>query len=165
MRFLKSTKKGFTLLETVVYLAIFGVVFITMVQFSFAMGTFSKRNEENILVERNTIFINEHIDSQFKIIQSIDANNSIFNNASGRLNIVTQNGAVSYYIQNNQLFVAVGGNNYTLSTAGSEVTNFYLERVKSIKTGNLIGARLNMTLRSKSNPTITKVTQTSFIIN
>lgn len=159
----KKLKKGFTLIEAIVYLALFGIVFLTIVQFTFAMAAQNKDNEDQIIVEREVIFLNEHLNESFTNTQSINEGSTVFNNDTGSLFLTTSSGLISYTIVDGSLIFNSGSVTEQLTSVGIRIDKFHLERVRSAKTGNLIGARIELALTATSKARISKTIQTSYI--
>lgn len=57
---------GITLIEVLLYLAIFGLVFMTIIQFFFFLEDSNRLAAETIKIDRNVIFLSQHFEDSFK---------------------------------------------------------------------------------------------------
>jgi hypothetical protein len=158
----KTKKSAFTLVESLLYLALFATIFVTIIEFSFLVSRYNKDAEIHIVTERSVVFVNQHIIETFKTVQSIDEVNSTFDSNSSVITLNTASGSIKYSVLGNRLVVTKAGQNYFLSGIDYTVEKFYAEKVKSAK-DVLIGIRLSVTVRSVKNTNVSKSMQTSFI--
>lgn len=73
------------MVETVVYLAIFGVIFVGMMQFFFLIAQSNKAVEDQVLLEKNILLITQHSNMEFLDAYSIDEAASVFDDDNGVL--------------------------------------------------------------------------------
>lgn len=58
--------KGMTLVEVVLYLALFGMFFMVMVQFFFFLGDNNQLSGESLKIDRSIIFMSQHLENTFQ---------------------------------------------------------------------------------------------------
>ncbi len=164
MKLFRKQKKAFSLFEIVLYLALFGMVFLTAIQFAFNIMDFNQKAAQEIELEKTIIFATEHLSQTFKNAVTIDAAGSTFNNSNGVLSLTTQTNPIIYSKDQNRLRVMVDGINYYLSSSDMVLSNFYIEKIVN-RTDNIVGIRLSLTMYSIKDSSVTKSIQTSYMVN
>ncbi len=78
---------GMTLIEVVLYLALFAMFFLVMVQFFFFLGDSNQLSGENLKIDRTMIYLSQHFEDTFKRGVSIDEgeDGTIFGDESTKL--------------------------------------------------------------------------------
>lgn len=82
-----------TLIEVVLYLALFGMFFLVMVQFFFFLGDSNQLSGENMKIDRTMIYLSQHFEDTFKrgIAISEGEDGTVFGETtSGRLSLVVE---------------------------------------------------------------------------
>jgi len=138
----KFNLKAVTLVESIVYLALFGAIFLVIIQFAVTIGSSNDKSIANNELQRSLIFINEHINDTFTESSSVDKDNSVFNSTEGRLRFNTTSGYMEYTIEQGDLiFDNNGVQTNTISNPEYNITNFYIEPVFA-KDGSVTGVKL-----------------------
>ncbi len=161
----KNNKKGFTLIEAIVYMALFAVVFTTIVEFAITVGQYNGDSGLKITIDRASIFINQHINESFKNSQSINVANSTFDNDNGVLVLNSTAGNITYRLNNNRLIVNKNGADYYLSGSDLQIIKLYFEQVKVSHSNKVVGVRLTLQLRTVKKSSVSRTITTSFIYN
>jgi len=91
---IKNTK-GMTLIEVVLYLGLFGMFFLVMVQFFFFVGDSNQLSGESLKIDRSIIFLSQHFEDSFKKGISIDEEGTVFGSDSGQLILSVSEGGSS----------------------------------------------------------------------
>lgn len=155
--------KAITLLETIIYLAVFGVMFIAVIEYVFSVADNNlSANAENS-ADKQIILINEHLTQTFKDATVIDVNNCIFDDDNGILNLTTPTGSIIYSISGGRLRVSVDGVNSYLSDDNFNLTKLRITRIDSMDSTG-IGAKVNLLLESVSDTSITRNLDTSYVL-
>lgn len=84
--------KGITLIEVVIYLALFGMFFLVMVQFFFFLGDSNQLSGESMKVDRAIIFLSQHFEDSFQNSEQIVTANTSFDVNIGQLAISESGG-------------------------------------------------------------------------
>ena len=155
--------KGITIAETLIYLALFGIIFIAIVEFFITMRENNIVTLEKINLEKVTIYLTNHISDAFKNSLGIDENNSVFAVDAGKIRILKTGKYVEYSLQDNNLVYSDNGTNLTILDPNYKITRFYLEKILNDK-NVLQGVRLEMTIVSVKNANDIKSSQTSYIL-
>ena len=87
--------KGMSLIETIIYLALFGLIFATITQFSLSIAEANRNAEYKNAIEKNIIFIDEVISKSFEQSDAIDVNNSFFEQTNGKLKLTNSANATT----------------------------------------------------------------------
>jgi hypothetical protein len=153
---------AFTLLETILYLALFGMIFTSIVQFGITMAENNRIAEYRNQVSRAATFITTDLLSKFKRGQSITAAQSIFDNDVGKVVLVQPSATYTYTMASGRLTLGNGTVTDYISSPDVTVTQFRVEPVYTPAPASaLIGARITLGLRHSKSALSTQ-TLTSF---
>jgi Tfp pilus assembly protein PilV len=160
----KKKIKGITLIEMLVYLAIFGMIFLTIIQFVLMIVSSNQRAEQRKEMERTTTFLLEHMNDSFSRSNTVDIGGSVFNSNNGRIR--TTNGVVfyEYSLNNSRIQINSSGTTNFLTTADTAVTKFFVERVNSPQTGLPDGVRITLDIESNKDKNVKKTISTAFTV-
>jgi len=125
----KQNIKAITLTETVVYLALFAVLFTVIIEFAFNVSGLNTKAYSNNDALRTEIFVNEHLDSEVKKAISVDSSNCVFNDNTGVLRLNTETGYVEYKLTDQQLEFFNGTHNNIIVPPNFKVEKFVIEPV------------------------------------
>jgi competence protein ComGC len=153
--------KAFTLVETLLYLALFNVVFLSVIGFTIAITQNNRVAEYRNAVDKNTIFVTQHLQDAFSHANAVDAANSVYDTDNGRIRLIQATGYKEYFIENNTLKVTNGLSTYDLSDALASVSKLRVETVLS-PTGSQTGARITLRFVSKKYDTVSKEVSTYY---
>lgn len=136
-----------TLLEVLVYMALFGIIFSLVVGLLIQTRDQNRKAKDAINIEQNMIFIDGHLNMVFEEVESLDANNSSFDSDQSVVALNMKDGShVEYFLNGQQLFID-RGTAMQLSNNRARVTRFRAERVLDAD-DNLIGVRISGTVTS-----------------
>jgi len=155
--------KAITIVETLIYLVLFGVIFIAIIEFFITMRDNNKSAIEKVNLEKVTIFLTNHLSDSFKNSLSIDELNSDFEINSGNIRVIKTGKYIEYSLVNDVLTFSDNGTNKVILDPDYKVTRFYLERILNDK-NILQGIRMELTVTSIKNSKNTKTIQTSYIL-
>lgn len=124
---LKQKYKAITLLETSVYLALFALLFASMMQFYFTIGDANRGSEARLQNQRLTLFLSEHMDDTLENSDSFDPSNSSFDNDNSVLRFTFGSEYKEYYIQNGSLYLTDGTDTFLLTPPDTEVAIFHAD--------------------------------------
>ncbi len=147
--------KAFTLIETILYLALFNVIFFSVITWAISLSQSNRNAEFKNAVEKNAIFITEHLNDTFQKGLTIDSVNSTFDDADGKIRITSATGYLEYRRNGNLFTVTNGTSIYSLSDAFVQVTNFRVEPV-IVQPNTYVGAKITITITAEKFPTLTK---------
>ena len=155
--------KGITIAETLIYLALFGIIFIAIVEFFITMRDNNRITIEKINLEKVTLYLTNHISDGFKNSIGIDENNSIFAQDASKIRILKNDKYIEYSLQNNSIIYSDNGTILTILDPNYRVTRLFMEKILNDK-NILQGIRLEMTIVSIKNANDIKSIQTSYIL-
>jgi hypothetical protein len=98
--------KGITIIESVVYLGVFAIIFVGMMQFFFMIGRSNQAVEDQVLIEKNILLITQHTNDSFVDGFSIDETSSTFDDDNGVLVINLDElglSKITYSIENKKI--------------------------------------------------------------
>ncbi len=149
-KYLKKIKniQGFSIIETVVYLALLIIVSVLVIQniiLLFKNYNIVKTNQE---IEYNAINIIDKISRDIKDSKNVIVNESVFSIPQGSLSLNTASGSIKYYFEDNKIKYMKDGNYFSnLSTKNIFVDNFKFYYINATNTEAI---RLELGLRSKA---------------
>jgi Tfp pilus assembly protein PilE len=146
-----NIRKGTTLVELMVYLAVFGFIFISIIGFTLNISEAHRVANERKAIQKDIIFISEHLRDSFTTATSIDSNSSIFTSNNGKLVLGSSSGNIEYSIVSSKLNLLKSSQNTYLTNPSIRISKFYLEQVKS-RDNSIVGVKIKMTLYDANNP-------------
>ncbi|KXK08710.1 MAG: hypothetical protein QY330_00610 [Candidatus Dojkabacteria bacterium] len=156
--------KAVTLVEAIIYLAVFGVLFLIVVQFMFSISEANSRSSLRNEIDRNVLFLTNHFQDNFAEATSINASLSQFANDNGVLRLTDNGEYYEYRLNSGRVqFNRNGVQNY-LTMANIDINQLRFDRVEYLD-GSLTGARVTITLSSEEMPEVSRTYTTAFILN
>ncbi len=150
---IKGNTKGITLLEMLIYLGLFTIIFTTIVTFVLTVAQANQLANRRKGIEKTLIFVNEHLADSFTKVNSVDTANSTFLNNTGVLRLLPSTGYLEYKVVNGKLnFTNASGISNDITTNEFTVNKFYLEEVKNTA-GTTVGVKLTFQITSVNNNT------------
>lgn len=163
-----KNKKGITLIEVVIYLAVFSIFFIGMINFFYSLSENNRISGENLKVDRATIFTSQHLEDIFKKGSSIDEGESIFDSDSGKLTVELKGGEYAYYPTDEVVYNVVDGvllaNGTPITRSDLDVSKFLLEKIKD-NSDNLIGVRITIKVSSKLRDKVSQEFSNNYLLD
>lgn len=155
-------KKGFTLIESLVYIAIFAVVFTVIVQFSLNLRENNQvaglRKELGDLI----ITVDSSMNESFSESGSIDEVGSVFNNDNGVISLNLIDGSnVKYSLNSGKIQIERNGVVNYLTTADFNCTKLYAEQILD---PDLAGVRLTVKCTSIKRPQVQSEFTTNYLL-
>lgn len=157
--------KGLTLMESIVYIALFSLIFIVIIQFSLSIAENNRNAGDKTEIERVSIFLFEHLETTVEDSSGIDTTNSVFNDDSGVLRLNDGSGGYSEYsISDGRLSLSNGSSSDFLTTGGFYITRFHVEELQ-IGEGETAGVRVSIEIVSEEDSKISRVIESSFLLD
>lgn len=162
--------KALTLLEVLVYLGVFGIIFFVMVQTVYYLQTANRRTTELLKLDRSIIFVTEHINDSIKSSFSIDPDigsggSSEFGVADGVLYVNQTSTYKQYSISSGRLAYDDNGTGTTLLTRSDNTLSvFSIEEIID-DAANIIGVQITITINSKVYTDISKTVTVSTLLD
>jgi len=158
----KTDYKSMSLLETLLYVALFGLIFISIFEFFLFTAEKNQVATERIEIERTVLFIEEHLQDTINRGESIDEVNSIFDQDSGKVRIIINGGYGEYRIVSGKLVYDEDATVNDLIPSRFTVSRLYVEKVLD-SAAEVTGVRLTIELNSKK-ISINKTTFSTLLI-
>ena len=136
-----------SIVEVLVYFALFGIIFLAIINFMISVLNNNEIAEQRVDLQKNSIFVMNHLNSNFDLTNSIDETNSIFDNNNGKIVLNLASGQVQYYLVNGVMHYIQGGNDNVLTDIDFTVTKFNITKVLNSK-NELVGTRFDITFKS-----------------
>ena len=155
--------KGITAIESVIYLALFGLIFIAVMEFVITIRGNSQISMEKVNLEKVIIYLNNHISDSFINSTNIDDGNSIYANDGGKIRIVKATGYKEYSL-NSGIFT-YNDNGTVLNVLDPD---YHIEKLRFDKILNnsneLKGIRMELRIVSNKDPKNLRDFHTSFLM-
>ncbi len=164
---MQKNLKGITLIEILLYLAIFAIFFFGIIQFFFYLEDSNQLSGETLKIDRSIIFLTQHFEDSFNTYTSIDTDitdeETRFNDGDGDYvddMLVLDPGDKKYYVVDNKLLFS-GAN---LTRSDLKIDQFKLERIEDTS-NNLIGVEVTIGITSIANSDVRKDFTNSFLFD
>lgn len=142
---MENRLKGTTLVELLLYLALFTMVIGTMVQFFILVINRNITAKHNIELSSNALFINQTLNGLEDRVNSINFSTSTTGVPNGRLVLNTTDGELVVFVQNSTLYISDNGQNIRLSNPSVVVNSFTLSDILN-QSNIVIGYNINLSL-------------------
>jgi len=155
--------KAITMVESVIYLFLFGLIFITIIEFAITLRANNRTSLEKVNVEKVVIYLNEHISDSFKNTLSIDEANSLFASDSGWIRIIKNGGYKEYSLINGNFIYSDNGNIISIIDPDFKIEKLRFDKILNSR-NELQGIRMELKIVSIKKSTNFKEYHTSFLI-
>lgn len=125
----KTKFKALTLVEVVVYLALFGILSLVIVQFFVRIYEYQKDLESKEELYKAMLFTNEHLSQSFEEYESVNGASSVFSSDNGILRLEDGADYLVYSVDNLHLTVDKNGIESNITNSDIYVTKFFLEDI------------------------------------
>jgi type II secretory pathway pseudopilin PulG len=148
---MRNRLKGVTLLETLVYLGLFGIIIIVMLSFMLSTQESTLRTQrKSSLLQSSELFI-QHLNHSMKRSQGINEVESVFEDNQGKLVLLFETGNKEYRIENSKLYY----DSVLLTAPNILVNHFFLEPIYN-NSGVIIGIKTDILLISSSDSNLSE---------
>jgi competence protein ComGF len=147
--------RAFTLIETILYLALFNVIFVAVIGFTIALTQNNRMSEYRNAIDKDAILVSEHLQDTMSSANTIDSINSVYTQDNGKIRVNIVSGYREYYLDNGTLKVTNGTQSYDLTSSLVSASRLYIETVVS-NAGTQTGAKITIEFVAKKYPSVTK---------
>jgi hypothetical protein len=148
---MKNRLKGVTLLETVIYIGLFSLITIMILNFMLTAQESTTRTMRKSLIHQSKEFVLGHIDSTLNSASFIDRDSSVFNDVNGVLQVNISGEDKQYAISDSVLYY----DSIPITPSSILVEGFLLEPIYD-NGGEVIGVLITTTLRSNGDQSISE---------
>ncbi|HNW23708.1 MAG TPA: hypothetical protein PKH06_03030 [Candidatus Dojkabacteria bacterium] len=148
---MRNKLKGITLVETILYIGLFSIIIIIVLNFMLSTQEANQRTDNRLEINRVSEFVSKHINSSFNKNLSIDSTTSVFNDNQGVLSLIFIDGNRQYTLTDSQ--ISFDGTPITPTTVS--VTRFNLIPIYK-GTDTIVGIKTEITFISKKDSSITE---------
>ncbi|MFZ6021983.1 MAG: type II secretion system protein [Patescibacteria group bacterium] len=146
---------AFTLIETILYLALFNIIFFVVITWAISLAQNNRTAEYKNALEKNAIFVTSHLKDSFQEANSLDPANSTYNSDNGKVRVSKLASYKEYYLQNQVLKVTDGVNTHDLTDQFVHVTKFNVVPIQNAL-GTVTGANITVQFTAEKYPQLTK---------
>lgn len=118
---------GGTLVEVLVYLGLFALVFVVFIRLFWYVTENNQRANYRIELTRSAVFVHEHLETAVASPNKIDKDSSVFDSDEGKLVLTDGLNTLEYILANGVLYVQSGGTAIAITSSRHTVEKFYLE--------------------------------------
>lgn len=145
-----NKSKGFTLIETLIYLALFMLVIIAIIDSISAISNSYKNVKELRAIESSAMTSLDRMVSEIRNAISVDTANTTFNSSPGQLTLVNGTSTKKFYVSNNRLMINEDGLIGPLTGSDIKVTSLIF---RSIATTTASAVKIELSLRNVASST------------
>ncbi|WKZ24045.1 MAG: hypothetical protein QY312_00325 [Candidatus Dojkabacteria bacterium] len=151
---------AFTLVETILYLALFNIIFFSVITWAITLTQSNRNAEYRNAIEKNAIFVTEHLSDTFRRGRTVVEDESSFHTGQGSVRISTDSDYFDYNVQNQRLRVNRNGGTFLLTDPFVQVTEFRVQPVRN--EGEILGVRVRITFIAEKYPSVTKTIESYY---
>ncbi len=155
--------KAITIFEVLIYLALFGVIFVAIVQFVIAVRDSNSMAEYRSELEKVNIYTMNHLNSSFSVANDISDADSVFLADEGKIRLILSSKFVEYYLDEGVLYYNDNGTVHNITNPDYIINRLYFEKIEN-NDGELKGIRCNLEIVSIKASNVVKNVTTSFIL-
>lgn len=153
-----------TLLEMIVYVALFGVIFISVVEFTLTMQEYDQNAVYYNDLERSAVFVNQHIRQTFRQGKLIKPATSVFDNDNGQLVLTSTNNIdITYKLVNGELMINRSSVDNPITPSSIRVTKLRFTKIVDSE-GKEVGTEIEYRLELKQEPQVNKIYKTNYVL-
>lgn len=158
--------KGMTLIEILLYLALFSIFFLVMVEFFLFVNQSNQLSSETLKLDRSVIFLTQHLEDSFEK-KSFTSITDIEESDLDELELYDS--AVPEYTykvgdEDGELQFNDGSGNVQITRSDIIVDKFSLEEILDNE-DTVIGAKITIRLKSKTDNTVQREFSNSYLNN
>lgn len=127
------------------------------------IGESNAKASTRILMNKNLLFLSQHIQEKFRTSDTLDTAISVFDSNTGRLRLIDGISYYDYFITSSRLSINNSGTINVLSGLEYRVTGFLINRVDT-SNGTPRGAKVKITLTCIEYPSISNTYETMFLL-
>ena len=146
--------KAFTLVEIIVYMALFAMVFILIIEFTISIKQINSSTNNSTRIDNSALFANQALESTLSTMETVVAGSSAFDSDNGVLNVILKSGQViEFKIEAGKLKITRGGVSNFITPDGVIVTRFRITPIYTadISLTNVIGVKMELAMYVQNN--------------
>jgi hypothetical protein len=159
----KHKFRAITLMELLIYLALFGVIFVSVLQFTLQVEENNRRSLNHNLLQKYSIYLNQHMAQAVDDTDSVDIAGSTFANSQGVLDLNPfAGGAITYRLTTGQLSINRGSGAVNITPSYLTIDNFTVERIRDSAGGD-VGVKITVHMYSNFDSDVDNTLQTNYM--
>jgi len=147
---MRMKSKGFTLVETLIYLGLFVMLIIVIIDSISAISTSYKNIKELRAIESSAMASMDRMISEIRNANSVDTADTTFNSNPGQLSLINGTSTRKFYVLNNRLMINEDGSIGPLTGSDIKVTSLIF---RSIATTTSSAVKIELSLRNVASST------------
>jgi hypothetical protein len=145
--------KAITLTETVVYIAIFSIFMLTLMQFFISIQINQDKVYKELELEMNRIFVTNHFEEKIKNKFILDQQNSLIDEEIAEIVFLSENKTLSYKIITGNLILDNTNEIISITNNKAVVETFQVEPIIN-RTDNLSAIKISIKFVHRDNANI-----------
>lgn len=146
---MKNRLKGITLIETMLYIGLFSVIIIIVLNFMLSTQEATQKTQSRSDVHRVAEFVSQHINHSFNKTLSVNPLTSIFDSSQGVLDLQFTEGSKQYTISNSRLYF----DGIPITPTNVTINSFTVQPVYK-GTDTIIGIKTDIDILSRKDPSV-----------
>lgn len=156
-------ESGMTLIEVLVYVALFGLIFVTILQYAATMVQFNATARQRTVADKHVLFLEEHIRDTVRKATGIEESESVFNQGVSSIQFSSDEGILWYHVTNGILNFYDGVDAESITDPDCQITRFYLEPIRNAG-DELIGFRAEISVMTRSDRPETRKLSSTYLL-
>ncbi len=148
---MKNRLKGITLIESLVYIGLFAIIIIMILNFMLSAQESTLKNIRKSNLHHSSTLVVQHFEDSFNSVQRVNDINSVFEDDNGRLELISETGAKQYSLINSRIYY----DGVAITPTSISVTKFHLEPVYQGKE-DILGVILKVDLISNKDNSLSE---------
>ncbi|MFA5623219.1 MAG: hypothetical protein WC981_03250 [Candidatus Dojkabacteria bacterium] len=154
-----SKLKGVTLVETMLYIGLFAIILIMVLNFMFTTQESTLRTNRKGEIHKVAQFALQHLDDSFDRADGVSLTNTTFGSEQGKLELTFNTESKQYTLTESRLFY----DGVAITPSSVTVNSFYLEPVYQ-QSPEIVGVRVTFSLTSSADSSITEDINMLYVI-
>lgn len=146
--------KAITLVETLVYIAIFSMFMLVIMQFLISTQINQDKIYKELELEMNRIFLTNHLEDELRYNFNFDKNNSTLDENDSYAVFLNNQETLIYRIENGDFILEKGSDITKLTNNKATIESFHLETINTAE-GEIAAIKINIGLEHKDNSRVT----------
>lgn len=155
----KYKLKGLTLMETVLYIGLFSIIMLVVINFMLSIQEANGRIQRRANIHQSSEFIEQHLNYSFAKTKSIDATKSIFDNNNGEIVLLLNDGEHTYSLTNEKIIY----DSTPITPVSIKIKKFFVEPIYN-KKNLIVATRIAITYESTFDPAVNEESNFLYII-
>lgn len=166
-KIMEKKYSAMSLIETLVYIGIFGVMFAVIIQYFIITSDSIRSSQSRVIMQHNSIFLIQALSGSFAGAEGIDDTGSALDNSNSILILEMADGSTRTFWSSDQRVMmtdSITGQDIALTQRSLDVSSFTLNRIEDSE-GVVIGVEMVAVVANENFPDDLEYIEKIFLIN